>query len=92
MFDFTLRWVVCFLTLCDIYWHYDWIICNMKTTGKKDWISIRLTNNRRQKARIKRLLEEQWLQFPEHMKLRFEADMAMLLQEEKELLEQLNMR
>lgn len=56
----------------------------------KDWRKVRLINNRRQQARIKRLQSQDFLVFPEHVKMRFVAELATLKAEESEILKEMS--
>ena len=55
----------------------------------KDWRLIRLTNNRRQQARILRLQRQDYLTFPEHIKMRLADELIALKVEEQQLLKEL---
>lgn len=64
----------------------------IKKNDFKDWSVIKLANVKKQIARIERLQRQDFLIFPEHIKLKFEAELALLRQEQAELIEKLNQK
>ena len=56
----------------------------------KDWTVIKLANCKKQIARIKRLQQQDFLVFPDHVKIRFKEELAWLQREQAELIELLN--